>query len=302
MKLPAAVERIVHREDVNFALTNHIPRRLATRLVGWFSRSELPIIRDPSIALFEAFAGDLRLHEAKKTRFASLHDCFVRELKDDARPLARDSSVLVSPCDGIVGACGPIDDTELLQAKGSPYTLEELLCDSGAVGRYRGGTYVTLRLTANMYHRFHAPCDGHLDGATYISGDTWNVNPPTLKRIARLYCKNERVVINTRVAGSHEAIALVAVAAILVASIHLSFLNEPLTLSYRGPTFIPCARRFRKGEELGYFHHGSTIIVLATAGLDVCDHVRSGDIVRMGEPLLRRSGSNRSSSSSYVTT
>jgi len=300
MKLPAALERVIHDDRVNFVLTNQIPRRLATRLVGWFSRIELPVVRDLSIALFEAFAGDLRMHEAKKTRFASLHDCFVRELKDGARPLAPDPSVLVSPCDGIVGAFGAIDDTELLQAKGSSYTLEELLCDSSAVGRYRGGSYVTLRLAPNMYHRFHAPCDCRLDGATYISGDTWNLNPPTLKRIARLYCRNERVVMHARVDGCEEAVALVAVAAILVASVRLSFLAEPLTLSYRGPTFIPCAARYRKGEELGYFHHGSTIIVLATGGLAVCDHVRSGDIVRMGEPLLRRSGAARSSSASYV--
>src|SRR5215472_8028881 len=211
MKLPSIIERVVHDEDINFFITNYVPRRLATRLVGWASRIGLPVVRDLSIALFEMFAGDLRLHEAKKTRFTSLHDCFVRGLKDGARPLDADSSVLVSPCDAVVGAFGAIDDVELLQAKGSPYRLEELLGDSRAVGRYRGGSYVTLRLTANMYHRFHAPCDCRLDGATYISGDTWNVNPPTLKRIARLYCRNERVVIHAQVDGGDEGIALVAV-------------------------------------------------------------------------------------------
>jgi phosphatidylserine decarboxylase len=302
MKLPSLVERVVHREDVNFVLTNQIPRRLVTRLVGWASGIEWPPVRDLSIALFRLFAGDLRLHEAKKSAFVSLHDCFVRELKDGARPIAADPAVLVSPCDGVIGAFGAIDDTELLQAKGSPYTLEELLGDSHLVGRYRGGTYVTLRLTANMYHRFHAPSDCRLDGATYISGETWNVNPPSLKRIARLYCKNERVVIHSRLEGTSEAVALVAVAAILVASVQLSFLTEPLTLAYRGPNQIPCAGRVRKGEELGYFHHGSTIIVLATGGLEVCDQIRCGDIVRMGEPLLRRSDAARSSSPSYIAT
>jgi len=279
---------MLHRDDVNFVLTNRIPRRLATRFVGWASGIELPVVRTLSMVLFELFAGDLRLYEAKKKRFTNLHDCFVRELMDGARPIDADPSVLVSPCDGIVGAFGAIDDVELLQAKGSPYTLAELLGDARMIDCYRGGSYVTLRLTANMYHRFHAPCDCSLDGALYISGDTWNVNPPALKRIARLYCKNERVVISARAAGGDEAFALVAVAAILVASVHLSFLDTPLTLSARGPTFIPSSARYRKGEELGYFHHGSTIIVLATAGLEVCGHLRSGDVVRMGEPLLRR--------------
>jgi phosphatidylserine decarboxylase len=287
MKLPAALDRLLHQEDLNFVLTNRIPRRLATRLIGSISRSRLPVVREVSLALFELFAGDLRLDEAKQTRFASLHECFTRELKDGARPLALDPAMIVSPCDGIVGAFGAIDDTELLQAKGSPYTLEELLGDSSAVGRYRGGVYVTLRLTANMYHRFHAPYDCRLDGAAYISGDTWNVNPPALKRIASLYCKNERVAIHARLEGADGAFALVAVAAVLVASVHLSFLEQPLTLSYRGPTLIPCSARYRKGQELGYFHHGSTIIVLGTNGLAVCDGLRSGDIVRMGEPLMR---------------
>jgi phosphatidylserine decarboxylase len=295
MKLPAALERLLHQEELNFILTNRIPRRLATRLIGSISRSRLPLVRNVSLSLFELFAGDLRLHESKQTRFASLHDCFTRELKDGARPVAVDRAVLVSPCDGIVGAYGAVDDTELLQAKGSPYTLEELLGDSSAVGRYRGGVYVTLRLTANMYHRFHAPFDCRLDGATYTSGDVWNVNPPTLKRIARLYCKNERVAIHARLEGADEAFALVAVAAVLVASIHLSFLAEPLTLSYRGPTFIPCTARYRKGEELGYFHHGSTVIVLGTSGLTICDGLRCGDTVRMGEPLMRRHAAGCSS-------
>jgi phosphatidylserine decarboxylase len=289
MKLPAFVERALHQEDVNFIITNQIPRRLTTRLVGWISRLETPVVRDVSIALFALFAGDLRLHEAKKGRFTSLHDCFVRELKDGARPIDPDPAVIVSPSDGIVGAFGAIDDTQLLQAKGSPYALEELLGDGRAVARYRGGSYVTLRLTPNMYHRFHAPCDCGLDGATYISGDTWNVNPVALKRIARLYCKNERVVIHMRSEAVHESIALVAVGAILVASVHLSFLDEPLALRHRGSNDIPCTARCRKGEELGYFHHGSTIIVLATGGLAVCDHISSGTVVRMGQPLLRRS-------------
>jgi phosphatidylserine decarboxylase len=286
MKLPAFIERVIHREDVNFFITNQIPRRLATHVVGWISRLEAPVLRDMFIAVFTLFAGDLRLHEAKKTRFSSLHDCFVRELREGVRPVDPDPSVVVSPCDGIVGAFGTINKTELLQAKGSAYTLEDLLGDPGAVARYQGGSYVTLRLTANMYHRFHAPADCRLDGATYISGDTWNVNPIALKRIARLYCKNERVAIHARIGDAEEPIALVAVAAVLVASVHLSFLGQPLTLAYQGPNQIACTARYGKGEELGYFHHGSTIIVLAGRGLSICSHIRTGDVMRVGERLL----------------
>src|SRR5262245_52646145 len=150
MKLPVLVERALQQEDVNFIITNRIPRRLLTRFIGWFSRIEQPVVSAWSIAAFALFAGDLGLEEARKTKFASLHDCFIRELKDGARPLDDDEDVLVSPCDGIIGAVGTIDGNELLQAKGSTYPLADLLDDERAVDRYRGGRYVTLRLTANM--------------------------------------------------------------------------------------------------------------------------------------------------------
>jgi phosphatidylserine decarboxylase len=276
MKLPTLVERALHQERVNFVITNRVPRRILTRFMGWFSRIEQPVVRDLSIALFGLFAGDLRLHETKHTRFASLHDCFVRALKDGARPLDPDPDVLVSPCDGIVGAFGAIDGTELLQAKGSAYSLEELLGVRHAAERFRGG----------MYHRFHAPADCEVDGATYISGDVWNVNPVTLDRVTRLYCRNERAIVHARLDGTDETVALVAVGAILVGSIQLSFIDRPLALSYRGPDRIYCQRRFLKGDEVGYFHHGSTVIVIGTAGLELREDLRAGEVIRMGEPLF----------------
>ena len=87
--------------------------------------------------------------------------------------------------------------TELIQAKGFPYTLQELLIDPQLVELYRDGQYATLRLTPSMYHRFHAPFDCIVDKVTYVSGDTWNVNPIALNRIPKLFCKNERAVIRT---------------------------------------------------------------------------------------------------------
>jgi phosphatidylserine decarboxylase len=274
-------------DSLNFLLTNRIPRRLATRFMGWFSRIEQPLVRDLSIGAWRLFDRRLNLHEARKPRFTSLHDCFVRELKAGARPIDQTPSVLVSPCDAIVGASGAIRGTEVFQAKGFPYTLEDLLSDPDLVSTYRDGRFVTLRLTPAMYHRFHAPYDCAVDEVIYISGDTWNVNPITLKRIERLYCRNERVVIRTRLARSCQSVTLVAVAAILVASIHLEFIDQPLTLRYKGPNRIPSGAKLEKGEEMGHFAHGSTIIVFATAGLELCSNVREGALIRVGEPLLR---------------
>ena len=270
----------------NFLLTNSF-RRSLTRVIGWFSKIEQPLVRDLSIAAWKRFGGDPQLHEARKAHFKSLHECFIRKLKDGVRPIDSTPGVLVSPCDAIVGASGVIDGVTLVQVKGHDYTLDELLADPALVERYRNGTFVTLRLTTSMYHRFHAPDDCHVDEVRYISGDTWNVNPATLKRVARLFCKNERVIVPTRLRDSDESLMLVAVGAILVASIRLGFVDVPLNVQYRGPHRIGCDASFRKGDEMGYFRHGSTIIVLATPGLVSTDKVREGERIRMGEPLLR---------------
>ena len=114
----------------------------------------------------------------------------------------RDPAVLVSPCDAIVGASGTVDDGQVLQIKGFPYALADLLCDADAGGTFRDGCYVTLRLTSSMYHRFHAPYDCRVESVTHISGDTWNVNPIALRRVERLFCKNERAVIRTTLSAA----------------------------------------------------------------------------------------------------
>jgi phosphatidylserine decarboxylase len=285
MTLRSAIATIFQQEDLNFLLTNRIPRHLLTRFMGWFSRIEQPLVRDLSIGVWRLFS-DLDLGEAKKTRFTSLHDCFVRELQDGARPIDTDPAVLVSPCDGIVGASGSIVGNELIQIKGYPYRLQDLLGDSDLASRHIDGCYATLRLTSGMYHRFHAPCDCAVDQVTYISGDTWNVNPIALKRIEKLFCKNERALIRARLDVAGHVVTLVPVAAILVAGIRLHFLDILFNLRDGGPAATPCDTRLRKGEEMGWFEHGSTIIVLAPNGFTLCDTVNEGSTVRVGQSLM----------------
>ncbi|MGA7488385.1 MAG: archaetidylserine decarboxylase [Xanthobacteraceae bacterium] len=286
MTIRAEILKMLQQEDLNFLLTNRIPRRLATRFMGWFGRIERPAVRDLSIGIWRFFSG-LDLSEAKEARFRSLHECFVRELKDGARPVDGDPAVLVSPCDGIVGASGTIAGTALFQIKGFPYRLEDLLGDPDLVNAHRDGRYVTLRLTSSMYHRFHAPHDCRVEEVAYISGDTWNVNPIALRRIEKLFCKNERAVLKTRLFASGHVVTLVPVAAILVAGIRLHFLDAPRDLGRRRPNRIACDARFAKGEEMGWFEHGSTIVLFAPDGFSLCDNVREGDVIRMGQPLMR---------------
>jgi phosphatidylserine decarboxylase len=286
MTIRSFIAKAVQQEDLNFLLTNRIPRRLATNFMGWFSQIEQPLVRDVSIRLWRLFC-DLDLSEAKKPRFRSMHDCFIRELKDGARPIDTDPSVLVSPCDAIIGACGTLNGTEVMQIKGFPYSLQDLLGDCDLVEFFRNGRYVTLRLTAGMYHRFHAPHDCRVEQVTYISGDTWNVNPIALKRIEKLFCKNERAVLRTTLTKGGQRIALVPVAAILVASIKLAFLDVPFNRGQSGPNVMSCDAPFNKGEEMGWFQHGSTIIVFAPDGFTLSGNVREGTIIHMGQPLMQ---------------
>lgn len=255
--------------------------------MGWFSRIEQPLIRDLSIRIWRLFC-DVDLRDAKKNRFTSLRDCFVRELKEGSRPCVPDPAVAVSPCDGIVGACGVVAGGELLQVKGRTYPLSELLGDERLAESYHGGSYVTLRLTAGMYHRFHAPQNCRVDAVTHLWGDVWNVNPPTLKRVDKLYCRNERAIIQTHLEPGGEGLVLVAIAAVLVAGIRLRFLDlvvDPRQSAKLVP--VRCAYQLQKGQEIGWFEHGSTIIVLSTKNLTIMESIKLGSTVRAGEALMR---------------
>jgi len=184
MTMRTTLTKVFLQEDINFLLTNRIPRRLLTRFMGWFSKIEQPLVRDASIALWQVFS-DLDLSEARRKQFKSVHDCFTRELKDRARPI---------DCD--------------------PQVVETRLCN-------------------------------------------------------------------------RDLLTLVPVAAILVASIRLNCVDAPLNLAYRGPNLIPCSGHYEKGDEMGWFEHGSTIVVLAPGAWSFAESVDLGGVIRMGQPLFR---------------
>jgi phosphatidylserine decarboxylase len=184
--------------------------------MGWFSGIESKWLTRLSVALWQQFADDLRLEEARKAEFSSLRDCFIRELRDGARPIDPREDIIVSPCDAIVGECGRMSGTTLFQAKGFPYELADLIPDAALQHRYRDGIFITLRLKSSMYHRFHAPlaCDAacHLHLRRHL-----NVNPSR--------CAASRSSTVKRAGGdgityrgAGQRICLVAVAAILVAA------------------------------------------------------------------------------------
>lgn len=289
MKLRTFFSKFLLQEDLNFLLTNRIPRRSLTLFMGWFSKLKNPVIRYLSIGTWRVFSA-VDLSDASKTHFDSLHDAFIRSLKPGSRKIAPGRNVLISPCDGIIGAHGAIESTQVFQAKGFPYSLRDLLPNESLTKEFSSGSYITIRITAGMYHRFHAPIDCNISKVTYISGDTWNVNPIALKRVEKLFCKNERAVIESTLVAPDSRkpyrFLMIPVAAVLVASIRLHFIDVLLNLRYKGANVIECNANYRKGDELGWFEHGSTIILLAPPGFRFAETLSEGSPIRMGEPLM----------------
>lgn len=281
-----ATQSLTKQEQLNFLLTNRIPRKYFTQFMGWYSQLESPLLTKCSIALWSLFSEDLKLEDAKKASFKSLQECFTRELKPGLRPIDLNADIVSSPCDAIVGACGKIEGNQVFQAKGFPYNINDLIPDFHLNRKYRNGKFITLRLKSSMYHRFHAPIDCEVNKVTYISGDTWNVNPVALKRVENLFCKNERAVIELCTKDPKSSITLVPVAAILVACMKFNFLSKPLDLKYKGPNQIYCNAKLQKGDEMGYFQHGSTIILFATENYQFCEGIKNGTRVDMGQALL----------------
>ena len=286
MTAPKGLMRLLLQEDVNFLLTNRLPRRLATRIVGRIAAVEHPLVARPALALWRYFGG-VDLSDAATTRFRSLRDGFTRALRPGTRAFDPDPAAIASPCDAIVGAHGRIEDDRLYQVKGFPYRLGELIPDAAVADRFRDGSFVTLRLTAGMYHRFHAPHDLTVEGVTYLSGDCWNVNPIALKRVERLFCRNERAVIEARLADG-TPLLLVPVAAILVASIRLTFLDTEQSLRDVGAARVACAARLSKGDEMGWFEHGSTIVLFLPADVALAPGLAEGQAIRAGEAVAFR--------------
>lgn len=278
------LKRLQNQQTLNFWITNRIPRNLLSRLMGRLSRIENRAFARLAIAIWQRFADDLRLEEAETREFDSIRACFTRRLKPGARPVDPDPAVLVSPCDAVVGAFGTIEAGLLLQAKGMVYRLADLVGDAGLARAHEGGVYVTLRLKSSMYHHFHAPCIGRVRRVDVFAGERYNVNPPAVRRIPGLFCINRRAVL--RFDNALGALTLVPVAAILVSSMRFSFL-EAAASDGEETRRIDCDATFGKGDELGWFEHGSTIIVLGGPQFGLVPEVAEERVIRMGHKLLR---------------
>jgi phosphatidylserine decarboxylase len=272
-----------------------MPKRLVTALVHWLARIRTPAIKD---FLIRAFVGlyDADLDEvAKKVPddYECLNDFFTRELKTGSRPIDNSSSSIVSPADGFISAAGLIDRSCLLQAKGIDYSLEELLAtDLDDAETYNDGSFATIYLAPFNYHRVHAPLAGELVAARFVPGTLFSVNQTTVSNLRGLFTRNERLICHFR-AEPPGSFVVIFVGALNVGSITTPWSGE---LRPRAGNVVDNLdlhdlsepRTVAKGDLLGWFNMGSTVILLLPPGnCEWRSGLASGDAIRMGEAIGR---------------
>ncbi len=258
-----------------------IPKHGVSRLLGWWARWRWP---QPVQAWLNR--GYVKIFGVNKDEaehdidsYVSIVDLFTRRLKDGLRPIDQSDDVLVSPADGAWGQLGRVQDGQALQVKGRPYSIAALLGDDEDAKKFSFGNYATFYLSPRDYHRFHMPIEGRLQKARYIPGRLWPVNRRSIAHIDQVFSKNERIVcfFDTPLG----AMALVAVGATVVGRTVVEFddlITNPRTrqIDTRSYADIP----FQRGQELGRFEFGSTIIL-------VCENPRLQFIVPGESPAVQ---------------
>nr|WP_086938067.1 archaetidylserine decarboxylase [Thaumasiovibrio occultus] len=248
--------------------------KVTTAVINWF-------IRQYKIDMDEAANSDPAF-------YPTFNQFFVRELKKGARPINDDANVLCYPADACVSQFGPITDGQLIQAKGHTFDVCELIGGSQPVADlFLGGNFATLYLSPSDYHRVHMPCDATLSQMIYVPGDLYSVNPLTAENVPNLFASNERVVCLFET--EHGPMIQILVGATIVGSIDTTWsgtVTPPagnMVRRWNYPLEGDDAVRFKKGEEMGRFKLGSTVINLFPAGMMAFDNaVELNATTRMG--------------------
>jgi len=267
-----------------------LPRYWLTSLVFQIARIRTPAVKNFLIRRF-IHLYDVDITDVKLTipdDFATFNDFFVRELQDDARPVATGPGAIVSPVDGTVSNAGSLRGCNILQAKGIDYTLDDLLAtDIDEARAYADGTFATIYLAPYNYHRIHAPFAGELVAMRYVPGDLFSVNAATVSNVPGLFRRNERLVLHF--STQHGPAVVIFVGALNVGSISTPWSGEirPRKKGVVEAIDLNSApRSVQKGDLLGWFNMGSTVIMLLPP--KVCEWhptLSNGATVRMGQAI-----------------
>ncbi len=277
-------------EKLKTAYQYILPQHGLTRLVGKLAASKNKLIKRSFINFFlKQF--DINMAEAANEdpeSYATFNDFFTRALKIDARPLAGDEKSIVSPVDGVVSQSGKIINGDIFQAKGHSFTLNELVGnESEFIDRYQDGEFATLYLSPKDYHRIHMPVDAELKAMTYIPGRLFSVNPATARTIPRLFARNERVVAHFET--DKGPMAMVLVGATIVGSIETIWsgvVTPPTGPVVKTWHYTKPQHTFKKGDEMGRFLLGSTVVLLfGKDQISWADSCSADSPLRMGEAI-----------------
>lgn len=254
-------------------------------LVGSFARRALPQpLRGLAYRAFaRAVGANLDETELELGAYPSLGDFFARRLKEGARTIDPAPDAIIAPCDGRIAALGVAIDGALVQAKGRNYRLADLVADEALAASLTGGVYATIYLSPRDYHRVHTPVDGRIVSYDYIPGTLWPVNAWATARREGLLVRNERVVIRLESPGIGD-VAVVMVAASGVGNIRLTHGPDSAELRSAGERrrVELSDQRVRRGDELGAFRLGSTVVMVFPPGaVELAGEV--GEAVRFGE-------------------
>lgn len=280
-------------DKVKIFFQHVMPKHLISRLIGkfaaaragWFTQLFIRwFIRQYKIDMSEA------IEESPKA-YKTFNAFFTRHLKPELRPLEADEDELAHPVDGAVSQLGDIENGRIFQAKGHDYSLQELLGGNEEdANPFVDGKFATIYLAPKDYHRIHMPCDGVLKKMIYVPGDLYSVNPLTAANVPNLFARNERVVaIFDTEAGP---MSMVLVGATIVASIGTVWSGTitPPTggriQSWSYPASGHAAIHLRKGEEMGHFKLGSTVVLtFAKDAIEFSDELKPQSVTRMGEVM-----------------
>ncbi|MCK8130354.1 archaetidylserine decarboxylase [Pseudoalteromonas sp. 2CM39R] len=282
-------------DKFKIAMQYAMPKHFISRMVGKLAAAKAGGLTTALIKLFiKQYKIDMS--EAKypdPAHYKTFNEFFTRPLKEGIRPLAEESDIIAHPVDGAISQLGDVVDGQIIQAKGHDYSLQALLGGKEEdTAPFLGGKFATIYLAPKDYHRIHMPIDGTLSKMIYVPGDLFSVNPLTAQNVPNLFARNERVVaiFETEIGP----LAMVLVGATIVASIETIWagtVTPPAgkdVFSWNYPTTGDNAITLKKGEEMGRFKLGSTVILAWGANqAEFLSDQHPETVTRMGTPFAK---------------
>jgi len=270
-----------------FSALKLFPKEFTSRLMGRLAEKRLPkIILVPWISAY-CMLFHVDMSESKKDvyDFDIFNEFFTRELKPGARKIDASKKSVISPVDGKIMEFGAIEKNTLIQAKGKTYNLESFLEDAESAKKFENGSFITIYLAPKNYHGIHAPASGKIAGYSYIPGSLFCVNKMSSEIVENLFSKNERMI--TYVESQKGMLAVVKIGACVVGKIRASYENAAFDTSCKAKSNKKYAKKIpvKKGEEIGMFEIGSTVVLLFEKDAIKFDELLRGAEIKMGQKI-----------------